>query len=410
MGFIAYYIWIFAFILIILASIYFSIKYRFIQFNFYKIIKSFCNEDKRNLSIFFTSLGGKVGVGNIISVAYAIYNYGVGCIFWMWVISLIITIIIYLETYYGYKYRILVDNAYVAGPSYYMKYGLGDNKLSYLYAILTIVAYSVGFNAIQANTIAVNSSLNNYIVGIILMVLTFLSIKKGFNSILKVSGVLVPFMLILYMMISIYVVFNNIMVIPSIFKNILYEAFNFKSVVGGLIPLLIAGAQRSIFSNEVGIGTSSITSATSNCDFKKTSFMQMASVYVTSLIICTLTIIIILTSDYQIIDFENINGIELAKYALVFHLGSIGDVILFIIIFLFAFSTILTCYYYGESALKFLNKDYLINVLKLMVPFILFISSLMKSSVIWNFIDILTALMCIINVYSLIKLSKKKDK
>ena len=99
------------------------------------------------------------------------------------------------------------------------------------------------------------------------MVLTFLSIKKGFNSILKVSGVLVPFMLILYMMISIYVVFNNIMVIPSIFKNILYEAFNFKSVVGGFIPLLIAGAQRSFFSNEVGNGTSSITSASSICDF-----------------------------------------------------------------------------------------------------------------------------------------------
>ena len=409
MEFIAYYIWIFAFVIIILASVYFSIKCKFIQFNFYKIIKSFFNEDKRNLSIFFTSLGGRVGVGNIISVAYAIYYYGVGCIFWMWVISLIITVIIYLETYYGYKYRVLVDNNYVSGPSYYIKYGLGDNKLSVIYAILTIIAYSIGFNAIQANTIAVNSSLNNYIIGIILMVFTFLSIKKGFNGILKVSSVLVPFMLLVYVLISIYVIFNNFLVIPSIFKNILYEAFNFKSVVGGLIPLLIAGAQRSIFSNEVGIGTSSITSATSDCDFKKTSFMQIASVYITSIIICTFTSIIILTSNYQIINFDSINGIELAKYALIYHLGSIGDVILFIIIFLFAFSTILTCYYYGESALKFLNKNYLINVLKLAVPLVLFVSSFMESSFIFNFIDVLTALMCIINIYSLIKLSKKKD-
>ena len=137
--------------------------------------------------------------------------------------------------------------------------------------------------------------------------------------------------------------------------------------------------------------------------------IQILGIYFTSLVLCTLTALIILLSDYNINNFQNINGIELTQYALNYHLGSLGDIILLITIFIFAFSTIISGYYYGESSLEYLsgsanNKHYLLKGLTVVL---LVIGSVVEPNILWNFVDIGISIMAIINIYALIKLRDK---
>ena len=173
--------------------------------------------------------------------------------------------------------------------------------------------------------------------------------------------------------------------------------------------MVIIGIQRGIFSNESGIGTSSIV-ASSGSDFRKQGYIQMFGVYLTTLVICTATAIIILFSDYSNFNLSNINGIELASHAFNYHFGNIGIYILVISVILFSFSTILTGYYYGESSFSYffdnLNIKF-IYVLRGVTLVILFLGCILPSGLIWGFVDILVGILVIINMYAIWKLRNK---
>lgn len=410
MNYIAYYLWIIAFILIIISSIYFSFKLSFLQLNFKEMIRSFKSSNKDEISplkSFLMGLAAKIGVGNIVAIAYAIFYAGPGTIFWMWVISLLASILIYIETYLGMKYRKKYNNIYFAGPNYYIKEGLKNNKLSTIYTILIILAYTLGFNSIQANTIAVNTSINSLYIGIALAIITFIIINKGIKKIINITSKMVPFMVFIYSFTCIIIILINIDKIGDVFKLIFSSAFNFKSIIDA-INILVIGSKRAIFSNEAGVGTSSLTSCISDeDDYNKIGYMQISGVYITSIIISTLTAIVILLSNYNILNLTNINGIEIANYAFKFQLGNIGSTMLSLSILLFAYSTILSGYFYGESALTFLNRRKYLFIMKIIFVLNLFISSIIPSNFIWSTIDILTALLCIINIYTIYKFKDK---
>ena len=188
------------------------------------------------------------------------------------------------------------------------------------------------------------------------------------------------------------------------------EAFNIKAVGFGFLSTLIIGIQRGIFSNEAGLGTGSITSSTSSTDSPVSQgYIQMLGIYVTTLLICTATAIIVMTSNYDTLTFMDINGIELTQNAFRYHLGSFGDILLFVSILLFSFTTILTGYYDGESSLKYfcdkISMKYLI-MLKIISLMVLFLGCVLSSTAIWTFVDIFTALLALINIYALFKLKK----
>lgn len=408
---------------IIWAGIYFSFKLKFIQFDLKKIIKyTFKKENKKGLNSFSTlmlTLAGKIGVGSIAGVALAIYIGGLGTIFWMWVIALISAANTYAETYVGIVYNeIDEENIFKGGPSYYIKNGLKKNILAYICAIIIISCYLFGFIPIQANTITKSINeityINPTIIGIILCFFSAIIIFGGIKKISKAANKIVPLMTLLYLIIAIYIIVNNINIIPDIFISIFKSAFNIKSFTTGFITTLIIGIQRGIFANESGLGTGSIASSTINTNESyKAGYVQMLGIYIATFLICTSTAIIIATSDYSSINFFDVNGIEITQYAFNYHLGIFGNILIIISIILFAFSTILTGYYYIESNLKFFNNNISntkLFIAKIVTLIFLFIGCIISSKKLWNIVDILIAILAIINIYSLLKLKDKIKK
>ncbi len=192
--------------------------------------------------------------------------------------------------------------------------------------------------------------------------------------------------------------------------NIFKSAFEFKSISGGILGSVIIGIQRGIFSSEAGIGTGAIASSTTetNTNEEKLSqgYSQMLGVYITTFLICTSTVLVLLTSNVSSLNFSNLNGIELVQISFSQHLGSIGKYFVFIIIFLFSFTTILSSYYNGESSLKyFINKpNKSLKLLKIFTFISIVFGAVSSSKTIWNFIDVFVGILAIINIYALIKL------
>ena len=209
---------------------------------------------------------------------------------------------------------------------------------------------------------------------------------------------------ILMYAVAIFIIINNIDQIPNLFKSIIFEAFNFKALGFGVLSSFIVGIQRGIFSNEAGLGTGAIAASTVKTKFPTNQgYVQILGIYITTFLVCTATSLVILTSDINFLG-NNLNGIEMTQNAFIYHLGNIGNIIVIISIILFAFSTILSGFYDAESNLKYLtNKT---DYLKIVICVVLFVSSIIPAKTIWEIVNILTAILAIINIYAIIKLKK----
>ena len=412
--------WIIATVLLISCGLYYTFSLKFVQFNFKKIISSMQkgHTTKDSISPFKTltlALAARIGVGSLAGIALGIYKGGIGVVFWIWLSALITLPNSFVESMLAVIFRERDGKYYIGGPAYYINKGLGLKKLSSIYAIIIFLCYIGGFLAIQSNTIA--TSLNNYldispiITGIIVAIVSYLIISRGLKRITNFTSLLVPIMGIIYMTVAFVIIILNIQCIPTIIANIIHEAFNFKALGWGIISSMIIGVERGIFSSEAGIGTGAVASGTSDTDDPcKQGYLQMFGVYFTTFIICTSTVFIILTSNIDIHGFTNPNGIEITLNALKYHLGSFGTIVLIFAILSFAFSTIISGYYYGESNLKYLLKQTdkkKVLFLNIIVIVILFYGAVASPSFLWNSVDIGTAILAIINTISMLLLHKK---
>ena len=400
-------IWYGTSILIIYSGIKYSFKYRFIQFRIKEFIYSLKSKSKNDvspLSSLSMSLAAKIGVGSLSGVALALYFGGIGSIFWMCIISMIVSINTYVECILGIKYREKIGKSFVGGPSFYIKKCLNNKYLSILYGILIIVTYSGLFLSIQSNTIVSVLTLfdiNITLIVIILSLVTFIIIKSGKN-IFSVNSILVPVMLLFYLGLGIYVIANSNNII-YIFKVMLREAFNLKSI----IPVFLVGMQRAIFISESGLGTSAISASACDNDSSKQGMLEVLGIHVTTFLVCFITFLIIVTSNYYLVDFGNINGIEIVMYAFNYHFGNMGKIILSIITILFAFSTIISGYFFGENNVRnFTNNKKVINIFKLVVILVVFISGYVSPNILWNLTDCFIAILAIINISSILKIVK----
>lgn len=414
------FVWALATFMIVSLGFYFSFKLGFPQFNFKEMIASFKKKKRNNskeVSAFESlamSLGGRVGVGSLAGVALAIYIGGAGSIFWMWVIVFIASVNTFLESVLGVVYQKKgLNKVNTGGPSFYIEKGLGNKSLALFYAIIILISYILGFLSIQSNTIvkSINTILpvNPVIIVLIIAIFTSLIIFKGVKKIATFSSYIVPLMGILYIILGSYVIFKNINLIPNILLLIMKKAFDFRSFWGGFLATLIIGIQRAIFANEAGLGTSAIASATTFDKPIKQGYIQVVGIYITTLVVCTITAFIILTTNYQSLSLTDVNGIEITSYAFAYHLGNFGNIFLCIIVILFAFSTIISGYYYGEAALRFIKKDILnkhLHIFKIICVLIMAIGGLINSSFIWSLVDVFVAILTITNMYSLFYLVK----
>ena len=400
--------WYVASIFIIYSGIKYSIKYKFKQSNireFIIAIKSKSNNNVSPLASLSMSLAAKIGVGSLSGVALALYFGGVGSIFWMCIISLLISINTYVECVLGIKYRDKVGNSFVGGPSFYIKKCLNNKYLSLLYGILVIVTYSGLFLSIQSNTIV--NVLNDFnidvsLIVIVLSLVTFIIIRKGSHNIFLVDSILVPIMLIFYVSLGIYVLFNSGNLL-NIFKIMISDAFSIKNI----IPVFLVGMQRAVFISESGIGTSAISASACDNNPDKQGMLEILGIHVTTFLVCFITFLIIVTSNYNMIDFGNINGIEIVMYAFNFHFGKFGKIILTIITILFAFSTIISGYFFGENNVRiFTNNKKLITIFKVFVILVIAISGYVSPNILWNLTDYFIAILAIINISSILRISK----
>ena len=405
-------IWVITTFLILYVGLFYTIKLKLPQFKLTNVFKKNEGNEKSNtLKLLSLTLAGKIGVGSIAGIALCIFQGGKATIFWLWISSIILASLTYVETKLSIKYRSKENNRYVGGPSFYIEKGLNNKKLAKAYAFLIILAYVLAFISVQTNTIVkqmeMTFNFSKLSIAIFLVVITYFSLKKGVDSISNLTAFLVPVMGGIYICIGIYVITNNFDQTLVVLKEIVTEAFDIEGLKGAILIPIIIGIERGVFSSESGIGTTAmITALSNNNDVEKEAKLQVLATFFTSLVICTITALIILTTSYQNINFTDINGIEVVTYAFYKHLGPIGIIMLTIVIFLFAFSTIVTCFYYGEASLKYLTSKNT-NYLKWIIIAIMIYSSFSSPVVIWNITDIIIAMIAIINVYTMYKLKDK---
>lgn len=393
-----------------ITGIYLTFKLKFLEFNPKYIIKSLFESAPKGgiapLQTLFISLAARIGVGSLSGVVLALYIGGVGSVFWIWITTIICSSNVLAESILSIKYRKkLNDGLYEGGPFYYIKMGLGKNTLSLIYAIIFLITYIAGFLTIQSNTIGKvltqSIFINPVIVGIIIVILTAVVIFGGIKEIASTVSKLVPIMALIYIITCMYILFKNISLIDDIFINIITSAFNPRSFLIGFV----IGIQKSIFSTEAGLGSGAIASAASSSTNKVSQgLIQVFGIHFDTFVISTLTIFVILTSNYTSLNLTNINGIEITKYAFNYHLGRFGDLILLITIILFAFSTIIGGYYYGEISLKYITGKKNTLIFKIIVLILIFLGTIVSAKIIWNFIDIFIIILALINTYAIFSL------
>lgn len=411
-------IWGIVTVLLVFVSIYYSVRLKFIQFNLGKIFKSIFKKSNGDISVFQSlsiNLAAKIGVGSLAGVALSIYVGGIGSVFWIWVITIITGVISYLEGYLGVLFNEKKENGeLVGGPSFYIKKILGNNNFAILYSVLIIISYIFGFITIQSNTIvkSINYAfdVNEYLILIILVIFSGLIIFKGIKKIAKFSSLIVPLMGVIYILLGLYIIIINIDIVPGMVVNIIKSAFCFESFFCGFIPVIIIGIQRGIFATEVGVGTAAISSSLTNDSALNQGYIGIFANYFTTFVICTITAFIIIIAKIDTNNYININGIEYVIDAFVYHLGSFGVIMFLIITILFAFSTIVSGYCFGELALYFIYKkisDKGIILVKCITVILVFFGGLINPNILWNLIDVLIGILTIINVYSIYRLRNR---
>ncbi len=310
---------------------------------------------------FCISTASRVGTGNLAGIAIAISVGGPGAIFWMWLIALIGSASSFVESTLAQIYKQPDGNgAYIGGPAYYMEKALNMKWMGIIFSILITICFGLVFNSVQSNTIslALNEAfgVNRILVGAILTLLTLSIIFGGIHRIAKVSEIIVPIMASAYILVALFVVITNISELPAMFALIFENAFGVKQAVGGGIGgALLIGIKRGLFSNEAGMGSAPNAAATANVSHPvKQGLIQTLGVFTDTIVICSCTAFIILLSDIDL--SGGLTGIQLTQNALSSQIGSFGSIFIAICVLLFAFSSIVGNYYYGEANIEFLTK------------------------------------------------------
>ncbi|MDZ4908575.1 amino acid carrier protein [Clostridium perfringens] len=408
-------------ILLICAGLLFSFKTKFVQFRYTKemfrllgdgIGKS--NKEKGGVSsfqAFCISTASRVGTGNIAGVAIAVAVGGPGAVFWMWLIALIGSASSFVESTLAQIYKTKDKDSFRGGPAYYMEKGLGKRWLGIIFSILITISFGFVFNAVQANTVSVafNNAfgLSRGAIGIILAIVTALVIFGGIHRVAKVSEIIVPILAVLYILIAIIVLILNITEIPSVFKLIFESAFGIKQLTaGGLGAAVMQGIKRGLFSNEAGMGSAPNAAATADVTHPvKQGLIQTLGVFTDTLLICSCTAFIILLSG-QYAD-SSLTGIELTQKALVSQIGPFGAYFIAICILLFAFSSIVGNFYYGQTNIEFIHTNkILLNIYRILVIGMVLFGSIAKVDLVWNLADLFMGLMAILNIITILFLGK----
>jgi len=395
-------------IMIFLISIYFTIKYKFIQlkspFKAFKIMKK--DKNKSTYKTFMVSLASHIGTGNVVGITSALIVGGAGSIFWMWVNAIFMSIFSLIENTLGQIYKEKIDDEYRGGSSYYISKGLNKKWLGVIISLFLVLSNTIFFQPLQVNTISesiyITTGLSKYIIFLLLSLFAIFIIFKGTKAIVKFSEVIVPIMSISYMIIGLIIIVFNMGIFPNVIVKIMSDAFNLDSILGGC---LYVGMKRSLFSHEAGLGTMPTISAMSETEKPiNQGYISAFGVFIDTIIICSVTGFMILIYD---IDLTSYTGVDLIIFIFENIFGKFGIILAVFFMISFALATVVSQFYLGESNLLFISKN---NIAKFFYKILfligIFLGVFLDNNSIWEIIDIGLILLGIVNIYAIFKLEK----
>lgn len=407
--------------LLVVVGIYFTLRTGFVQFRLFpdglkQIMEK--NENKSAMSSFqalMISTASRVGIGNIAGVATAISAGGPGAVFWMWLIAVLGSASAFVESTLAQVYKVKHGEEFRGGPSYYIQKALGQRWLGIIFSISLIACFAYGFNTLQANNIV--SALSYYfggeypsiaipaMIGLVLAGFTGYIIFKGQKYIAFISSILVPVMALFYMALGFYIIVKNIGILPATIAMIFKSAFDFESFSGGLMgSAILWGIKRGLFSNEAGMGSAPNAAAAAQVSHPaKQGLVQMISVFIDTLLICSTSAFIILLSG---VDYTALKAMPLVQQAVSSQVGEWGITFITISVFLFAFSSIIGNYYYTESNVMFIQNrpDGSLTIFRITCVIAVFLGSIAGYDLAWNIADVLMGVMALINITAILLL------
>ena len=354
-----------------LAGAYFTITTKGVQIRLFteslRLLMEPAEDSKTvsSLQAMLVSTASRVGTGNIIGVSTAICLGGPGACFWMWVMCIIGASSAFVESTLAqvYKRKKANGDSY-GGPAYYIEEALHAPFAAALFCVFLIVTYAVGFNMLCSYNLQSTFAAYSFykpestpmVIGAILAVLTGYCVLGGGKRIIKLTSLVVPVMGVAYVIISLIAILLNITNIPQMFMMIFKDAFDFEAIFGGMAgSCLIYGVKRGLYSNEAGVGSAPNASASAKVSHPvKQGLVQTLSVYIDTLLLCTATALMCLSSGVE--RSEAVSGAPYVQAAISTVFGEAGPLFITVAMVLFAFTTLLGNLYYVDNALIFLNK------------------------------------------------------
>ena len=421
----------YSYILIIMllgVGLYFTIRTKGVQLRLFGEsirVVSEKSDDENSVSAFealMVSTASRVGTGNIVGVANAIAIGGYGAVFWMWIIALVGGASAFIESTLAQIYKKKdPDGGSYGGPAYYIEAALHSRGLGIVFAAALIATYAGGFNMLAsynlidsftgygfyeaAGTIVLGGKEFSVVAlagGAVLAVLVGVCIFGGGKRIVKVTGVMVPVMGVLYIFMSLVVVVLNISNVPMVLGHIFSEAFDFKAIFGGFAgSALMQGIKRGLYSNEAGVGSAPNAAAAADVSHPvKQGLVQMLSVFIDTILICTATALMALCTG--IVPSEELKGAPFVQESLATTFGSFGPYFITFALLLFAFTTLLGNLFYCEGCLNYIaghkvNKQGMM-VFNLIAIVLVFLGAQMSFGMVWDLADVLMGVMAIINL------------
>lgn len=373
-----------------------------------------------SLQAMLVSTASRVGTGNIIGVSTAICLGGPGACFWMWIMCIIGASSAFMESTLAQIYKRKDDKGHAyGGPAYYIEKGLKQHKLAILFCICLIATYALGFNLLCSYNLQstfmdysfYNPAITPLIIGGILAVITGYCLMGGGKRIIKVTGTVVPIMGVAYVAVALIVILINYQNIPPMFLLIFEDAFDFKSIAGGIVgSCLVYGIKRGLFSNEAGVGSAPNASASAKVSHPaKQGLVQTLSVYIDTLILCTATALMCLSTG--VARDAAVSGAPYVQNAISTVFGTAGPVFITVAMVLFAFTTLLGNIYYVDNAVTFMNNKVkpskrFMNIFYIACTVVIFVGAIIPMDAAWAMADITMGAMTLINLPTCMILGK----
>lgn len=412
--------WLYTYILIVMligVGIYFTVRTKFVQFTLFKNSIEILSEKAENsnavssFEALMISTASRVGVGNIAGVSTAVCLGGKGAVFWMWLIAIIGGASAFIESTLAQIYKVKdKDGGSFGGPAYYIEAALKSRFLGVIFALMLIFTYMGGFNMVASFNIASAFESYNFsssipvakLVGFILALVTAFCIFGGGKRLGKITGIIVPIMAISYIAVAIIVIVKHIDLFPVMIKDIFVNAFDFQAIFGGFTgSCVMFGIKRGLYSNEAGVGSAPNAAAAASVSHPvKQGLVQMLSVFIDTIIVCTSTAFLLLCSGVE--PDATLKGVPYVQKALEGTFGVFGIHFVTFALFCFAFTSILGNFYYAEANLKYLNKKDVGNtgltIFRIIAVVIVYFGAQLNFTLAWDLADIMMGGMALINI------------